>query len=96
MWPAILARAGRRTVAAEVSRNHVRFWAMWKVATTGSRALRSASRERLGTTGSCRCSRSKSPSASHSRTRRATSGPKETLATAPFEVMGTARPVVVT
>ena len=65
---------------------------VWKVATTGSSAAHSAMSDRLGTCGSCRCTRSKSPSASHRRTRAVATGPNVSRATEPLYGTGSARP----
>ena len=66
--------------------------AVWKVATTGPRADSTASIDRLGASGSCTCSTSKSPAASHRRTRAVETGPNDIRATEPLYGTGTARP----
>ncbi len=68
--------------AAEMARDRV--IAVWNVATTGPRADRTASIERLGVIGSWTCSTSKSPAASQRRTRVAEISPNDTRATEPL------------
>ena len=65
---------------------------VWNVATIGPSAIISASIDRLGALGSCRCSTSKSPSTSHFFTLRCVAGPKRSRATDPLYGMGTALP----
>ena len=65
---------------------------VWKVATIGPSAIFSASIDRLGAFGSCRCSTSKSPSASHVLTLRCVAGPNRSRATDPLYGIGTALP----
>ncbi len=52
--------------------------------------------DRLGVTGECTCSTSKSPSRIHRLTREAERGPNSTRATDPLYGTGTARPASVT
>ena len=67
--------------------------AVWNVATTGSSFTETtASRDRLGESGSCTCTTSNSPELIHRRTRAADTGPNETRATEPLYRTGTARP----
>ncbi len=79
----IFSSDGRRT-AAEADSARDRSLEVWKVATTGHSAAHSASSERLGVAGSCRCSTSKSPSRSHRRVRPAVTGPNDSRATEPL------------
>ena len=65
---------------------------VWNVATIGPSAACSASIDRLGAFGSCRCSTSKSPSASQRLTLRCVAGPNRSRATEPLYGIGTARP----
>ena len=69
--------------------------AVWKVATTGVTANRSASSEIDGVIGSCRCTRSNRPSRSQRRTRPAVTGPKLTRAIEPLYGTGSAGPAEV-
>ena len=91
--PAVRQRAGRARSASRIDRD--RGVAVWKVATTGAVPAHRASIETLGVIGSCRCSRSKSPSRNHCRTRAALTGPKFTRATEPLYGTGTAGPAEV-
>jgi hypothetical protein len=84
MCASIFASPARRNVAPVVANAQERSWAVWKVATTGTRAAHSASTDTLGVAGSWMCTRSKRPSASQRRTRPATRGPNETRATEPL------------
>ena len=58
--------------------------AQWKVATTGTSDSRVAIRDVLGAVGSCTCTTSNDPSASHRRTRLADAIPKHKRATDPL------------
>ena len=81
--PLIFSSDGRRIEAeADIARD--RICDVWKVATTGHSVAHSASSDRLGDAGSCRCTTSKAPSRSQRRTRAATTGPNETRATEPL------------
>ena len=62
----------------------------------GPSAIRSAHIDRLGAFGSCRCSTSKSPSASQRLTLPCTAGLNCTRATEPLYGIGTARPAETT
>ena len=62
------------------------------MATIGPSAIISASSDRLGALGSCRCSTSKSPSAIHRFTIRWVAGPNRSRATDPLYGIGTALP----
>ena len=68
--------------------------AAWNVATIGPSADQHAIIERLGVTGECTCSTSKSPSRIHRLTRDAERGPNSTRATEPLYGTGTARPAM--
>ena len=65
---------------------------VWKVATMGPSAIISASIDRLGAFGSCRCSTSKSPSVSQRLTMRWVAGPNRSRAIDPLYGIGTALP----
>ena len=65
---------------------------VWKVATIGPSAIISASSDRLGALGSCRCRTSKSPADSQRLTMRWVAGPKRSRATDPLYGMGMALP----
>lgn len=66
--------------------------AVWNVATTGPRAERTASSDRLSVSGSCTCRTSNSPRVIHRRTRAVETGPNAIRATEPLYGSGTARP----
>ena len=91
MRPTIFSCIGRRKGSNTVSVNDF-VVDVWNVATIGPSAMFSASIDRLGAFGSCRCSTSKSPSASHLLTMRWVAGPNRSRATDPLYGIGTALP----
>ena len=83
MRPVILSRSGTRTGPATSSARE-RSKLAWKVATSGTSAVRSACMESEGTMGSCRWTTSKRPASSHCATRAAVAGVWASRATDPL------------